>query len=462
MKQKYRRVYFFVIAGVFLVLAPILLLYGMGFTVDVAHSALRRSGSLSLRSFPSDASISINGQGLGRSTPALINRLSEGSYEVSVIKLGFTPWARRVTIGPNQTTIFDTIPLLYQDPNPSTLFQLPTTTSVVPDRENKHFLFVADAGSGTSLAFSSRPETERTRTSDRLPPATMRWSLDNQNVALSRPAEYGTTITILNINPNIPIVELGGEDVEGSSLKDASLIAYQWSPTDAHELYLQFDHTLTRYHLLQKTWKTFDLQIGSSWLVIDQRFITTSEEGVKEWKLDESTMPQPEILISTPFQLIEPHSSRTVLLLRKNPEAPIQLFTPEQGEWKEIPLSIAAGQAHWSSTRSALMLSNDFEFLLFEVAENKQRLVTRSGKPMVDLTSLSEDRGFLFRQENEIKAVLFDKGLDSDFIVTVLEQPSTTLLGTGPDTELYFLQSDARSRRLMRSLLKKPASGIPF
>ncbi len=119
MAKKFR--YLLLLLGfiVFIVLAPLIVLYVRGVTYDFDKKAFVTTGILAVRSEPKDAGIYLNNQ-LKKETSGDIKFVAVGEYEVSVKKDGYFPWSKRLTIKSGQVTwsspIFNKIYLLLKNP----------------------------------------------------------------------------------------------------------------------------------------------------------------------------------------------------------------------------------------------------------------------------------------------------------------------------------------------------------
>lgn len=457
MKRKFRLIYFSLIAGLFLLLAPILILYGMGFTYDFSKNHLQRTGSLYLRSTPADATITINEQTLTRRTPALINRLSEGPYEVSVTKEGSTSWSRRVTISPKKTEIFDTIELLDQTSTEEIVSQLDLNTFVIPDDRQDHFLFVSTNLLLTTLRFSFDPTGENATTvTGASDPTRIQWSTDQQNVAIPLTNEKGNELLVLNINPNLPRLFFPQHLPLETQLKSKEFTAFQWSPTQPAEIFLQFGQQFFCMNIVTKAVEALDVELGTSWVVTDQGLITSSGEGIALQELNGGTKKSTRTVISNrDWGVVHSLSRSGVLVVQSSQTSSLELLSVE-GESVDYPsLSISATKGQWSPTGNTVLFWNEYELLLFDPEKKEQRLLLRSSKPIKNPKWFSQDRGILFQQGDEIKALLFDSGMESEFIVTAFEQPSLTLLGINADDAVHLLRKKTNSSELVRHFLKK-------
>jgi hypothetical protein len=106
-----RAVAFYLSAALFLTLLPIVLSYSLGYHIDFKNLNVYKTGIIYVKSKPSDASIYINGRRYPASTPARLEELKPGRYNIEVRKEGFYPWQRELVVRPNMVTKADDIVL---------------------------------------------------------------------------------------------------------------------------------------------------------------------------------------------------------------------------------------------------------------------------------------------------------------------------------------------------------------
>jgi hypothetical protein len=91
--------YGIILAGIliFLVVAPLIVLYLMGVRYDFNEKRFERTGIISGRTSPRGAELYINGE-LRDTTPTTLRFLESGDYDVEVKKQGYFPWKKRLYV----------------------------------------------------------------------------------------------------------------------------------------------------------------------------------------------------------------------------------------------------------------------------------------------------------------------------------------------------------------------------
>jgi hypothetical protein len=106
-----RMIAFYSSAILFFVLLPILLSYSLGYKIDYSPFRIYKTGILYINSQPQGASIFINGKKHEGLTPAQVEELKPGSYNVEVRRDGYYPWEQELVVRPNMVTRADRISL---------------------------------------------------------------------------------------------------------------------------------------------------------------------------------------------------------------------------------------------------------------------------------------------------------------------------------------------------------------
>lgn len=98
-----RRLLFYLLCALFLIVAPVLLGYTSGFRWSSTQHRLVKIGALSIASLPDGATVTINGQPQGR-TPVLLRNLHPGLYEIVLTKEDYWPWSKTLAVESERTT----------------------------------------------------------------------------------------------------------------------------------------------------------------------------------------------------------------------------------------------------------------------------------------------------------------------------------------------------------------------
>ncbi len=115
MPLKFRRAFFYFYAGLFVILAPLLVLYTAGYRFNIHTFRLAQVGALSVVSVPKGATLTLDGEEMPSKTPTLAKRTLPGTYTLTISKDGYTSWQRQIEIKSRETTIIDAAVLFAQN-----------------------------------------------------------------------------------------------------------------------------------------------------------------------------------------------------------------------------------------------------------------------------------------------------------------------------------------------------------
>jgi len=108
MEKIWRKILFFSLLFLFLILAPSLLLYSQGIRFDFEKKRFTFTGAIYLRAIPRQAEVFLNGKFIGKTDLILgsikIKNLIPKRYLVEVKKEGFSPWKKELEVKEREVT----------------------------------------------------------------------------------------------------------------------------------------------------------------------------------------------------------------------------------------------------------------------------------------------------------------------------------------------------------------------
>ena len=107
-----RRIIFYALFTVFLVLCPLLILYSLGYIVDPLKEKMVHTGAIHLSSWPSGAQVFLEKSHYKESTPVTIRDLLPGEYTIRMELKGHHLWTHKVQVEDGRAAAFDKILLI--------------------------------------------------------------------------------------------------------------------------------------------------------------------------------------------------------------------------------------------------------------------------------------------------------------------------------------------------------------
>lgn len=163
MHYRVRKLIFLLFFSIFLVGAPLLVLYTAGYRLNFTNLRVQQTGVIALSSTPRGATAFLNGADTGAKTPYVIQRLSPGSYAIGLAKDGYRPWEQRVDVRSGETTYITAT--LFADTQPE-LLEEATAVDVIGDRSGRFIdlLLPLDETAGTQSVLRYDTVTNVSRT----------------------------------------------------------------------------------------------------------------------------------------------------------------------------------------------------------------------------------------------------------------------------------------------------------
>ncbi len=120
-----RKILFFFFVGLYLVVAPLTVLYALGYIFNPVQQALLQTGLVSLASEPSHASVWLNGKLLQDKTPVILRNLKPEVYSVRLTFPGHHPWQKELKVEADRALRLENILLFPVDLEPEALGDFP-------------------------------------------------------------------------------------------------------------------------------------------------------------------------------------------------------------------------------------------------------------------------------------------------------------------------------------------------
>jgi len=399
----HRRLIYSIFIGIFLIAAPLIVLYTMGYRYNLAKGRVQKTGIIRLTSIPRGADIYLNGIKYESSrTPARIEKILPGDYEIKLSQDGYYDWQKKLPVYENGTTFAEKI-ILWKKSAPINLTATATAAWLI--------------------------------------------SPDKNIIAIS---DGRATVGLLDINSGI-LGELSGGNLETiAAIPDLnSLRLLSFSPSGRYLLAQGVaNNKKTGYYLidsLAKNYKKFPdrdyLSISwgdSSWTDDSKNLYALNQAGL--WSIDPASLqPAKKItaiaaddfyvsgkmiyyLHDSTLYVPGPDENRPTAIEKlncpacrfkdvKNNKA---IVTDGTGRILIIDLNrqiktieLAAKNIDWLNPNS-LIAYNDHEIHIYETAKNRPELITRLSSPILSASWHPDGRYLIFSAENKLKIIELD------------------------------------------------------
>ena len=138
MTKKVKRSLFLLLLTLFLLSAPLTILYSWGYRLDFKEKKITKTGAFYFKVWPKKVQIIINGKPLGKTDfffgATYIDNILPKSYEVEIKKEGYHSWKKRLEVKESQVTDTKNVVLFEQNPKFLILSQNVEDFFVSPDQ----------------------------------------------------------------------------------------------------------------------------------------------------------------------------------------------------------------------------------------------------------------------------------------------------------------------------------------
>lgn len=141
MRKLHRQILLTLSILVFIIVAPLLVFYAMGFRFDFKKFEIAKVGMLVIESQPESVNVFLNNKFVDNGTPFKSSSLTPGNYKIRVEKQSFFSWKKTLPIKSGKVNWASHVRLFYENPNLKQLIQDQTFEDFkyLPD-EKKIFL----------------------------------------------------------------------------------------------------------------------------------------------------------------------------------------------------------------------------------------------------------------------------------------------------------------------------------
>ena len=422
--MKKRTRYLLLVFGfiLFLIIAPIIVLYVGGFSYDSLNNRYVRTGILVVNTNPEDAEVFLDGE-LKDTSPSRLKFLKPGSYSITVKKDGYHTWSKKLEIQSNKVTWaavgIDHVYLLKDNP------EIKTIAGEVKDFviANDSLIYLTSGGIVTS------PIGNPTQTKN-----------------LSSGFNFTDTASItLNPNKNLAIIKNNDKtiifDVEKQTFTDISSLV--------HQSILHFSDNNTLYSLDNGILYTVDWKKQIKTNIAENILSATTKDDSLYLlrKLSSNSelinIPRGGNIINDAQILLSnlPIFTKSELLVTRSKEI---FLLADNSVYKvndklhKLTDNVIAWQ-HNDIDSSLLFIGNS-ELNYFDFNSGNTNLITRTSNKISGPT-LARDLGYLFYgQEGALRALEFDsRDYQNNFVLTNNTESIRKIIGIDEYRTIYIL-----------------------
>jgi len=422
----YRRLTYITFIIIFLVVSPLIILYTMGYRYNFSKGRVQKTGILKITSIPRNANISLNGVTYEKnSTPAKIEYLLPGDYEISLTKDGYHAWKKKLAVYENGTTFAEKV-MLWKKSEPQSLSSTSTDNWLIsPDKNiialsktdnisliNINSGLLGEISGGNMEVISTIKDYDRLELIAFSPSG--RYVL--VNATKGKQIEYFLTDTL---------------NKESKKLNGKNYKSIKWD-NNGDNLYAlnesglwQFNLSSLNPKLIIKTAKADDFFVSNKTLYfVGQQLIsqqTLTGETAKDLKKLSCTICQIKDIKNNKGFIWDIKTGILEIVDLSNQNKTIELF---------------AKNFDWLNDTS-LIVYNDFEIYTLELNKDQAELITRLSTPIKYVIWHPKGRHLIFSTGGEIKIIELDNR-ELRNIITLTDDDGAFLASDRAGQNIYY------------------------
>lgn len=435
MNLKLRRLYFLIIVLFFALIAPLLLYYTRGWRYDFETHEITRTGSLSVTTRPSSATVYIDGESVSE-TPLKALRLAPGSYTVTVSKKGYIPREQSILIHGGEGTVLDDV----------NLFPESTTIDSVLDGHVRMFKESSQKNLRVSIVESDTDDILyiQSVSSDQFTEYA-RYSAESVTEVLISP--FASSVAIARVQNGIKLYDIYDvqthQKITLTQSSDASLRILWDMQND--DLYVAEEQKLTH----QRTGEHTELPPFSQAVAVEgkQVLILTQRETstVLERRNFENMSAETNILLTdipVQQQISVLLYSRS-LIIENTAAHTIDLYERNGNQYDFAGHFIGVSSHQWDIKSNRLLVASENEITLVYLGQEPQTLI-RSKNSIQSYVILPEKNSILYLSDGSVYAV--DISHPESVITVITTQGST--IASDENGKFLFIQEDQHIQRI--------------
>jgi len=410
MTPKFRRWLFIIFVITFVVMASLIIPYAFGYKLDSAGFKLQKTGMFVIDTEPKNASIYLNGK-LQKNTwsffssddkqiiktPAKLSHVSPGTYRVRLEIDGYWPWEKELKINPSETTYLEDVKF-FKHNLPELMFS--SNLDVIgikkssPDRN-----YLAYATNQGLKLYNFKTQENKILNTDIT--KSINWSSASQWVFTDRLA--------INVNDN-KVINL-------AKLAKQELIAPIWPATDNNQICYQNQSGVYQLDLISGQNKTIltksnNAIIKACLIKNGYSYIIKETKGKSELIIAKPGEAKELGIIQLPrladyqfinqnnnwLNILDPNSHKLLLI-------DVNLLWTNNYTLKTIENQVLA--SYWIDN-NRLLYASEFEIWLYDLNNDKNKLLTRVGRPISNVFWHPSRNYILFTTNGSIDTLELD------------------------------------------------------
>ncbi len=424
MSGRLRFLIFLLFALVFLISAPLLVLYTAGYRLDLSNASIVHTAVFSTTTNPKGATVYIDNTPSSDKTPSVIETVLPGKRTVRIEKDGYLPWRQTLDFKSRETT-FALDVVLFLDATQSSVQELDVFASIYT---SQHLIYLTQESSWIE-AWRSTGTPTSTQLMARLtydPDASYQLLTSTKEdyliIAATKDTEQELVLIDIEASQTLPI-DLGKTE------------NVWWDTQDDHILYTTYEGQTTRVDLVGDHQTLLETSLQSATTFGDNLLIvSTGEDRSTLSFLHEKTVSLVSYLPLGTYSFEQAPGG--TITLYDAARSQLQIIDPENRE-QPILFSEDVTLWQWSHDGGRLLYSSGYDIRIYDRWAHKTRTVARISESIDQLSWYPLGNYILFQSNGQTKAIALG---DPQPEHTILVQDITgAIWPTSDGDNLYLL-----------------------
>lgn len=416
MNLKIRRVLYITFILVFLILAPLVIFYAIGYRYDLKTKTLEKIGLLILETKPLKSNVYINGKLYTTKTPLQGQSLRPGIYNIKITKPGYYSWEKNLEIKSELTTFVQDVVLFKKTPPVKIIDGDFTDFTLSPDQKNIITLWQNSNNAELWYYNLNNTNQEKLLVRTSLTDSELQikeWSNNGKNLLINNYSTSNNNYFVIKLKSNF-WQETTPEIIYLKNLIKDPITNAKWDNFEDDILYITTDNALWRLDLNSTTNKEVakteaeDFIVYNKILYFDKKLFCLAE--IEKNPLFSQTITEQNcyyrLATDSNYQLIPSISGLiTVRNLNNNELTLINLNT------KSKIFQAAAKQVKWNFNNNKMLYYDDFAVGTFSPAHDnpyRNEMIGRYSQEIKNIIWYPVSNHLIVMLNNEIKLMELD------------------------------------------------------
>jgi len=386
MSLKFRRIIYLAFIILFLITAPILILYTSGYRYDWRWHKIQKTGSLAIKPSPTDSDIYVNNElqtGSRSDSTLRLNNLLPDEYNVKITRDNYYDWQKKLRVESGLTTFVNQAALFKKQLPEKIIDAAIATTSISPDKNLMAYTSQAETGFDLGILNFATGQKNPVALESASPLAFSDWSDNGKKIIIKQDKK------ILVVDAEKLIVAY---DLTAIIKSAAGVKKIEWGGGTDYILYYLVYNDLWRLNLTtsnkEKIWQ-FDTEkntaptneftvYGNQLYYIDSSSTGSFLTRVTDWQAD-TKVQLLGLPASSHFQLKKINND--IISIIDPQKEKVYLWDAKNGK---LIMEGVAKDLKLDQKNQRLIVAGEFEIYVFDLGTQNKELITRYGQIISD------------------------------------------------------------------------------